>query len=168
MPRVTRAAAGAEGQQTSKAKIVLGWGEDNVGEYRRWRRRMKYYAAGIAITGRQGTSDTQWEAFHQYGMSADNSLPASGRRLLRTAKGDKDGDKARERYHHLMLDSLKKDRETENKEGLLAAARRRQQAANDSEEETSMRVTSDRKTIRVIMVDSDNAGDLVTATGEYR
>ena len=52
MPRVTRAAAGAEGQRTSKAKTVLGWGEDNVGEYRKWRRRMKHYAAGKAITGR--------------------------------------------------------------------------------------------------------------------
>ena len=106
MPRVTRAAAGAEGQQTSKANTVLGWGEDNVGEYRKWRRRMKHYAAGKAITGRRGTSVTQWEAFRQYGMSADNDLSASGRRLLRTAKGEKDGDKARECYHHLMLDSL--------------------------------------------------------------
>ena len=31
-----------------------------------------------------------------------------------------------------------------------------------------MLVTSSRNTIRVIMVDPNNAGDLVTATGEYR
>ena len=55
-------------------------------------------------------------------MSADNGLLAFGRRLLWTAKEDKDGDKARERYHHLMLDCLKKDWETENKGGLLVSA----------------------------------------------
>ena len=52
MLRVTRAAEAAEGQQTSKANTVLGWGEDNVGAYRKWRRRMKHYAAGKPITGR--------------------------------------------------------------------------------------------------------------------
>ena len=67
---------------------------------------MKHYVAGKAITGRRGTSDMQWEAFRQYGMSANNGLPTSRRRLLQTAKGDKDGDKARERHHHLILDSL--------------------------------------------------------------
>jgi len=55
-------------------------------------------------------------------MDSKNGLPSSGRKLLRSVKGDKDGNKAHKRFHHLLLDSLKKDRETEAKEGLAATA----------------------------------------------
>ena len=76
------------------------------------------------ITGRRGTSDTTWEVFRQYGMDAKNGLPASGRQLLNAAVGDRDGNKAREQYNHLILDSLKKDRETDTKGGLKTAAKK--------------------------------------------
>jgi len=42
-------------------------------------------------------------------MDFKNALPSSGRKLLKSAKGDKVGEKAREGFHHLLLDSLKKD-----------------------------------------------------------
>ena len=58
---------------------------------------------------------------------------ASGWALLQSDKRDKDGDKARARFHYLLLDSLKKDRENETKEGLASAKRKRDQAANDSD-----------------------------------
>jgi len=56
-------------------------------------------------------------------MQANYGLLALGRTLLNTLVGDKEGDKARDRFHHLLLDSLKKDRETGIKEGLVSAAR---------------------------------------------
>jgi len=59
-------------------------------------------------------------------MDAKNRLPSSGRKLLKSAKGDKEGDKARKHFHYLLLHSLKKDRETEVKEGLAAAALQRE------------------------------------------
>jgi len=66
-------------------------------------------------------------------MKAKHGLPASGRTLLNTPVGDKEGDKARHWFHHLLLHSLKKDRETGIKEGLASAARQRENAANDSD-----------------------------------
>jgi len=70
---------------------------------------MKAYALVNKITGRRGTSNAAWEAFKPFAMDSKNGLPSSGRKLLKSAKGDKDGKKARERFHHLLLDSLKKD-----------------------------------------------------------
>jgi len=61
------------------------------------------------ITGRRGTSNAAWEAFKAFAMDSKNGLPSSGRKLLKPAKGNKDSDKAYERVHHLLLDSLKKD-----------------------------------------------------------
>jgi len=74
------------------------------------------------LTERCRTSNAAWEAFKAFAMDSKNGLPSSRHKLLKSAKGDKDGDKARERFHYLLLDSLKKDRETEVKEGLAAAA----------------------------------------------
>jgi len=118
MPKIMR----KEDQATSRAKSQLGWGEDNEDEYRKWRRHLKVHALMNKITGRRGTSNTAWEAFKAFAMDSKNELPSSGRKLLKSAKGDKDGDKAHERCHHLLLDSLKKDRETEVKEGLADTA----------------------------------------------
>lgn len=78
---------------------------------------MKAYAIMKNITGHRGTSDAAWEAYRQYGMDTTHGLPASGKRMLNLPRGDKDGEKARERFHHLLLDSLKKDRETATKGG---------------------------------------------------
>jgi len=46
-----------EDQATSRAKILLGWGDDNKEEYQKWRRHMKAYAFMNKITGRHGTSN---------------------------------------------------------------------------------------------------------------
>ena len=54
--------------------------------------------------------------------------------MLSLSQGDKDGDKARKQFHHLLLDSLKKDRETVTKKGLAAAAQKRKRAANVCDE----------------------------------
>jgi len=66
-------------------------------------------------------------------MQANHGLLASGCTLLNTPVGDEEGDKARDGFHHLLLDSLKKDRETGVKEGLVSAARQWENAANNSD-----------------------------------
>jgi len=55
-------------------------------------------------------------------MQPKNGLVASGRTLLNTAVGDKQGNKARDRFYHLLLDSLKKDYKAGVKQGLASAA----------------------------------------------
>ena len=73
-------------------------------------------------------------------MRDGNSLPASARAILQLADGDKEGDKARKRFNYLMLDALKKNRETVVKEEHAAAGRTRKCAANadDSGSETEL------------------------------
>ena len=83
-------------------------------------------------------------------MQAKNGLPASGRTLLRTAVGDQEGDNARDRFHHLLLDSLKKDRETGVKEGLASAVRQRENAANDSDGDEGRPIVLPSVLVRVV------------------
>jgi len=116
-------AAHKENQAISHAKTQLGWGDDNIGDYKKWRRHLKAYALMNNITGRWRTANATWNAFKSFAMEAKHRLPASGRILLNTLVGDKEGDKARDRFHYLLLDSLKKDHETGVKEGLASAAR---------------------------------------------
>jgi len=110
-----------EDHTTSRAKTQLGWGDDNANKYRKWRRYLQAYTLMNKITSRRGTSDATREAFKTFAMDGKKGLPASGRKLLTSAQGDKDGEKSQQRFHHHLLDSLKKDRETEVKEGLAAA-----------------------------------------------
>jgi len=131
MPKIMR----KEDHIMSHAKTHLDWGENNEDKYQKWRRHLKAYALMNKITGRRGTSNTVWQAFKAFAMYAKNGLPSSGRKLLKSAKCDKEIDKAYECFHYLLLDSLKKDRETEVKEGLAAAAPQREQAANDSDKD---------------------------------
>ena len=107
---------------------------------------MKAFTLMKGITGRQGTSNAAWEAYREFAQEAKNGLPASGRNMLTLPHGDRDGEKARERFHHLLLDSLKKDRETDTKSGLAVAARKRKLAADDSGEEAE---TSTRRPMAV-------------------
>ena len=71
----------------------------------------------------------------------------------------RDGEMARERLHHLLLDSLKKDRETDTKSGLGAAARTRIFTADDSGEaaNTSTRrlIAAPQETIQVVIVECE-------------
>ena len=132
---------------------------------------MKAYTLMKGITGKQGTSDAAWEAYRQFAQEAKNGLPASGRNMLKLPRGDKDGDKARDRFHHLLLDSLKKDRQTETKSGLSAAARKRKSTADDSgEDEASMMrpITAPIETIRVVVISRSLAEDLTPATGQFK
>ena len=71
-----------------------------------------------SLTGRHGTSDAEWEAFRQYDMDSDNGLPASLRTMLSLTQGDKDSNKVRKQFYHLLFDSLKNDWETLTKEGI--------------------------------------------------
>jgi len=41
-----------EEQATSRAKTQLGWGDDNMEDYKKWRRHLKVYAHINNITGR--------------------------------------------------------------------------------------------------------------------
>ena len=87
--------------------------------------------------------------------------------MLTLPRGDRDSEKAKERFHHVLLDRLKKDRETDAKSGLVAAARKRKFAAHDSgeEAETSTRhpMAAPLETIRVVVVEGQN--ELVGQTG---
>ena len=93
-----------EANTTNRAKLQLGWGDDNPEEYRKWRRHIKAYAMSKNITGRRGTSNEDWDEFQEFCMKAENGLPASGRAILKVRRGDKEGDKARERFYYLILD----------------------------------------------------------------
>jgi len=42
-------------------------------------------------------------------MDAKNGHPSSRHKLLKSVKSDKQGEKAREHFYYLWLDSLKKD-----------------------------------------------------------
>jgi len=128
---------------------------------------MKTYALMNKITGRRGTSNAAWEAFKAFAKDYKNGLPSSGRKLLKFAKGDKDGEKAHERFHHLLLDSLKKDRETKVKEGLAAAALQREQTANDSDKDLGRPITPKGVIVRVIIIDPDNPTDVTNDGGYY-
>ena len=149
-----------EEQVTTRAKTQLGWGNDNPEEYKKWRRHVKAYALANGITGRRGTSTAAWQAFRDHTMDPKNGLPASGRALLQSNKGDKDGDKARDRFHYLLLDSLKKDRETETKEGLASAKRKRDQAANDSDGDAPGPIEAPALVVRVAIIQLVDARDL--------
>lgn len=157
-----------EANQTGRAKLQLGWGEDNPEEYRRWRRQIKAYAISKKITGRRDASVQEWDRFKSHAMNDENGLPASGRALLQLPRGDKEGDRAKDRFHYLLLDALKKDRETLTREGLQAGQRKRRRAANDVPEELAadpaeppMPPPSD--VVRVVIVEPDVPGDVVNA-----
>ena len=123
------------------------------------------------ITGRRRTSNTEWEANMQYGMRADDGLPASGERMLNLPRGDKDGEKALERFHYLLLDSLKEDRETMTKGGLASAAIKRKRAVNDTDDDESAPLRPNNtptEAIRDLLIDLDKPIDLVGASGQFK
>jgi len=159
-------AAYKEDQATSQAKTQLGSGDDNIEDYKKWRRHLKAYVLMNNITGRRGTSNATWNAFKTFAMLATHGLPASGRTLLNTPVGDKEDDKARDRFHHLLLDSLKKDHETGIKEGLASAARRRENAANDSDGNEERLIILPSVLVQAAIVNPNVAGD-TNAAGEY-
>jgi len=155
-----------EEQATSRAKTQLRWGDDNMEDYKKWRRHLKAYALMNNITGRRGTSNTAWDAFKTFAMQAKNGLPASGRTLLNTPVGDKESNKARDRFHHLVLDSQKKDRKTGVKEGLASVARQQENAANESDgnEERSIILPSVLAWVAIV---NPNVAKDMNAAGEY-
>ena len=123
------------------------------------------------ISGRRGTSDTKWEAYRQYGMRAENGLLASVERMLNLPCGDKHGEKAREHFHYLLLDCLKKDREIMMKRGLASAAIKRKHAVNDTDDDESAPLRPNHtptEVIRVLVIDSDKPMDLVGASGQFK
>ena len=132
---------------------------------------MKAYALMKNITGRRGTSDTEWEVYRQYGMRAENGLPASEERMLSLLQGDKDGEKARERFHYLLLDSLKKDRETMTKGGLASVAIKCKCAVYDTDDDESAPLcpnNSPTEAICVLLIHPDKPMDLVGASGQFK
>ena len=160
-----------EDKLTSRSKSLLGWGDNNKPEYEKWRRHMKAYALMKNITGRCGTSNTEWEAYRQYGMLADNGLPAFGERMLNLLQGDKDGEKAWERFHYLLLDSQKQDRETMTKEGLASVAIPCKRAVNNTDDDESAPLRPNNiptEAIRVLLIDPDKPMDLMGANGHFQ
>ena len=78
--------------------------------------------------------------------------------------GDKDGEKAREHFHYLLLDSQKKDRETMMKAGLASTAIKRKCAVNDTDDDKSGPLRPNNtpsEAIRVLLIDPDKPMDLV-------
>lgn len=132
---------------------------------------MKAYAIMKNISGRRGTSNAAWEAYRQYGMETSHGLPASGKRMLNLPQGDKDGEKARERFHHLLLDSLKKDRETATKDGLASAAQKGKRAATDSDDDAGPsrpNATMPTEAIRVVLIDPDILSEMHGPSGQFK
>ena len=107
----------------------------------------------IAAAAEAQVRDADWQALKDYTMLAKNGLPASGRELLRAPAGYKEGDKAWERFNYLMLDSLKKDRETDTKSGLAAASRWREKAGDISLQTDPRPISLTGVTVRVVIVD---------------
>jgi len=164
MPRA--GAAHKEEQATSRAKTQLRWGEDNIEDYKKWRRHLKAYALMNNMTGRWGTSYAAWNAFQTFVMHANHGLLASGHPLLNTPVGDKKGDKIRDRFYHLLWDSLKKDRETEVKKGLASAARQRENAVNDLDRNEERPIILPSILVRVAIITPNIAKD-TNAAGKY-
>jgi len=118
------------------------------------------------ITGRQGTSNATWNAFKTFAIQANHGLPASECTLLNTPVGDKEGDKPRDRFHHLLLYSLRKDHETGVKEGLASVARQWENAVNDSDENEERPIILPSVLVWVAIVNPNIAED-TNAAGEY-
>jgi len=135
-------------------------------DYKKWSRYLKVYVLMNNITGRWGTSNMAWDAFKTFTMQPKSGLPASGRTLLNTPVGGKEGNKARDRFHHLLLDSLKKDHETGVKEGLASAARQGENAANDLDGNEERPIILPSVLLRVAIINPNGAVDTNTA-GEY-
>ncbi|KAF8416583.1 hypothetical protein EV426DRAFT_578631 [Tirmania nivea] len=148
-----------EDQLTSRAKTQLGWGDDNVEDYKKWRRYLKAYAVMNEITGRRGISKAVWEGFKAFALKPKNELPASRHTLLGMQRGDKEGNKAQERFHHLLLDSLKKDRETETRDSLTAASRWRENNRDNLEVAQPRPIMVASATVRVVIVNPNEAAD---------
>ena len=85
----------------------------------------------------------------------------SGRNMLTLPRGDRDGENPRERFHHLLLDSLKKDRERDTKSGLPAETQQRKFTPNyyGEEAETSTRrlMAALLRTIRVVVIEREKS-----------
>ena len=132
---------------------------------------MKAYTLIKNITTRHRTSDTEWEPYRQYGMRAENGLPASGERMLNLPRGDKDGKRARERFHYLLHDSQKQDRATMMKGGLASAAIKRKRTVNDTDDDKSAPLcpnNTPNEAIRVLLIAPDKPIDLVGASGQFK
>ena len=127
---------------------------------------MKAYTLMHNIPGRRETLNSNCDAFPTFAMQSKNGLPAYGRRLLRTAVADKEGDEAGDRFHYLLLDSLKKDRETVVNEGLESAARQRENTANDSDGDEGRSIVLPSVLVRVAIMNTDVAAD-VNTDGQY-
>ena len=136
---------------------------------------MKAYTLMKGMKGRQGTSNAAWEAYREFAQEAKNEHLVCGRNMLTLPRGDRDGEKARERFHHLLLDSVKQDRERDMKSGLAAAARKRKLVGDDSGEEAETsnrrRMAAPLKTIRVVVVEHQKelmSANLQWATARIR
>lgn len=93
---------------------------------------MKAFCITNNIKGKQGTLDVDWLAYYNHAINMENGLPVSGGALVWRPGGDREGDKARERLHYLMLNSCKKDHDTETREAISATKQRRATGAMDA------------------------------------
>ncbi|KAF8415070.1 hypothetical protein EV426DRAFT_701827 [Tirmania nivea] len=111
------------------------------------------------IMGRHGTSKAVWEGFKAFALEPKNGLPASRCTLLGMQREDKEGDKAQKRFHYLLLDSLKKDCETETRDGLIAASRWRENNRDDLEVAQPRPIMVASATVQVVIVNPNEAAD---------
>ena len=104
-------------------------------------------------------------------MRVENGLPASRETMLNLPRGDKNGEKVRERFPYLLIDFLNKDGETMTKGGLESTAIKRKRAVNNTDDDESAPLhpnNTPTKAIRVLLIDPDKPMDLVGASGQFK
>ena len=137
----------------TNAKLALGWGEKSA-DYRRWRRIMKAYYTTNNIKSRSDASRQEWKNARDHGMKVEHGFPQSGLDLL--SRNTAAAEKAKDHLNNLLLDCLKKTRETETREDLATAGRR--QAEVDVEVDDAVdRTPSSNRIVRVYISDPNVA-----------
>lgn len=116
---------------------------------------MKAHFTTNNITKRRDANRAQWDAVMAHAKKIEHGFPQSGLDLV--GKNTDAGRQAKEHLNHLVLDCLKKGRETETKEDLAKASRKRRAAAADldEEEEDDISQPAAATVVRVYIADPD-------------
>jgi hypothetical protein len=89
----------------SRAKSILGWGDDNTDQYKKWRNAVKAQCVSQGIGKRNDADKAKWTELTTFAMNTQIGLPASGLALLQR-EGPGQGMKAREALNFLLLNCL--------------------------------------------------------------
>ena len=120
---------------------------------------MKVYYTTNNIKSRNDASQAQWKNAKEHGLKVEHGFPQSGLDLLK--KNNAAGQKAKDHLNNLLLDCLKKTRETETREDLATAGRRRtaaeaEAALNLDPDDAESQTLSTGRIVRVYISSPDN------------